>query len=60
MWFLWMILGMVILAGVEVGVLMFISMGLHEHRKGEKEHVADMMPPEEINLKGDGVRNETR
>jgi len=55
-----MILGMVILAGVEVGVLMFISMGLHKHRKGEKEHVADMMPPEEINLKGDGVRNETR
>jgi len=43
MWFLWMILGMVILAGVEVGVLMFITLGLHKDRV--REHVADMMPP---------------
>jgi len=40
-----MIAGMVILAVVEVGVLMFISLGLHNDKV--REHVADMMPPEE-------------
>ena len=45
MWFLWVILGMVILAGVEVLAFMGLVIWNNWINATEIEHVADMMPP---------------